>query len=111
MNAIAARKSSTEARVDMMKYWMQKHARHPERMSEKYTCCAAMGNIGAGADNIGSPQQATFCYLLKADPVNLRSLRGGIEKAGAGWMSSTVVSHAESQKLPYPEAVWILPHV
>ena len=93
---IAARKENPEARVDMMEHWMTQHAKYPERMSEKDTFCAAIGNLGAGGDTLVSVQQAVFYYLLKEDPKHLQRLRKEIDKASADGLLSPVVSYAEA---------------
>ena len=105
MKNIAARKENPEARVDMMEHWMTQHAKYSERMSEKDIFCAAIGNLGAGGDMLGSVQRAVFYYLLKEDPKHLQRLRKEIDTASADGLLSPVVSYAGAQKLPFLQAV------
>ncbi|KAK3176126.1 hypothetical protein OEA41_007448 [Lepraria neglecta] len=102
---IAARKENPEARVDMMEHWMTQHVKYPERMSEKDNFCAAIGNLGAGGDTLGSVQQAVFYYLLKEDPKHLQRLQKEIKLASADGLLSPVVSYVEAQKLSFLQAV------
>ena len=72
-----------------MEHWMTRHAKYPERMSENDIFCAAIGNLGAGGDTLGSVQQAVFYYLLEEDPKHLQPLRKEIDTASAGGLLSS----------------------
>lgn len=104
LKAVAARKENTEARVDMMEHWMDQQARHPDRMTEHDVLCAAISNLGAGGETVGSVLQAFFYFLLNGDPVHLHQLRDEIDNAEAAGLLSSVVSNAEALKLPYLQA-------
>ena len=104
LKAVAARKKNTEARVDMMEQWKEQQRRHPDRMTEHDILCAAISNLGAGGETVGSVLQAFFYFLLKEDPLHLRNLREEIDNAEAAGLLSPVVSNAEALKLPYLQA-------
>ncbi len=73
LKAIAARKENPEARADMMEQWMRQQARHPDRMTEHDVLCAAIANLGAASETVGSVLQAFFYLLLKGDPLHLQN--------------------------------------
>lgn len=104
LRAVAARKENPETRVDMMEQWMEQQRRHPDRMTEHDVLCAAISNLGAGGETVGSVLQAFFYSLLKEDPIHLRRLRDEIDNAEAAGLLSPVVSNAEALKLPYLQA-------
>ena len=104
LKAVAARKRNTEARVDMMEQWKDQQRRHPDRISEHDILCAAIANLGAGGDTVGSVLQAFFYFLLKEDPLYLQNLREEIDNAETAGLLSPVVSNVEALKLPYLQA-------
>lgn len=104
VKAVAARKENTEARVDMMEQWKEQQRRHPDRLTEHDILCAAIANLGAGGETVGSVLQAFFYFLLKEDPLHLRNLREEIDNAETAGLLSPVVSNAEALKLPYLQA-------
>ncbi len=104
LKAIAARKENPEARADMMEQWMRQQARHPDRMTEHEVLCAAIANLGAASETVGSVLQAFFYLLLKEDPLHLQKLHEEINTADAAGRLSRVVSNAEALKLPYLQA-------
>lgn len=104
LKAITARKENPEARVDMMEQWMEQQRHHPDRMTEHDVLCAAISNLGAGGETVGSVLQAFFYFLLKEDPVHLRLLRKEIDSAESAGLLSPVVANAEALKLPHLQA-------
>ena len=104
LKAVAARKENTKARVDMMEQWKEQQRRHPDRMTDHEILCAAIVNLGAGADTVWSVLQAFFYFLLKEDPLHLQNLRKEIDNAETAGLLSPVVSNAEALKLPYLQA-------
>lgn len=73
-------------------------------MTEHDVLCAAISNLGAGGETVGSVLQAFFYYLLKEDPVHLSRVRDEIDTAESAGLLSPVVSNAEALKLPYLQA-------
>ena len=101
--ALNERKRSTEARVDMVEYWMNAQAKHPERMSEKDIMCAVAANVGAGGDTVAIGLQAFFYFLLK-HPIHLARLREEIDASNSRGELSPVVTLAQAQNLPCLQA-------
>ena len=103
--AVAARKTDTEPRRDMMQHWLERREKDPESMTEQMVLCAALQNVGAGGDTAGSVLQAFFYFLLKEDERFLKRLRAEIDTSNARGELSKVVSYAEAQRLTYLQAV------
>ena len=101
IDCIAARKTHTEARVDMMEHWMIQHGKSPERFSEKDMFSTVISTLGAGGGTMGSVLEAFFYFLLREDTKYLQRLQKEIDDA----KTSTIISFSEAQQLPYLQAV------
>ena len=100
VNSLAARKAHSMPRVDMTQHWLEQHQNHPERFSERDLFSTVIGTFGAGGGTVGSVLQAFFYFLLK-NPVYYERLKQEIDSS----QLSRVVSFAETQRLPYLQAV------
>ena len=77
LKAIAARKENPETRADMMEQWMRQQARHPDRMTEHDVLCAAIANLGAASETVGSVLQAFFLPFAQGrSPSSAKAPRG-----------------------------------
>ena len=100
VKSLAARKAHSMPRFDMTQHWLEQHQNHPERFSERDLFSTVIGTFGAGGGTVGSVIQAYFYFLLK-NPIYYERLKQEID----GSQLSKVVSFAETQRLPYLQAV------
>lgn len=109
MATIAERKANPEIRRDMVEQWTERYESVKEKpgvMEEKEILCAAIANVGAGADTVSATMQAVFHYLIRA-PEWYGKVKGEIDAAfdrGELGTVTSVPAYADTQKLPILQA-------
>lgn len=86
-----------------MQRWLDVRAKYPDRMAESELFAAAVGNIGAGADTVGTTAQALVYYLLR-HPEYLQRVRDEIDAVQVRGELSAIVQYHEAQNLPFLQA-------
>lgn len=88
-----------------MEHWLQNHRKHPDKISFRDIQAVTSTNVGAGSDTISCSAQSFIYHMIR--------LPGAWERARAeildaqesrGDCKGSVVSFADSQKLPYLQA-------
>lgn len=108
MATIKSRKENPEIRRDMVEQWTERYESVKDKgiMEEKEILCAAIANIGAGADTVSATMQAFFHFLIRS-PEWYAKVHKEIDEAferGELGTVKTIPSYADTQKLPILQA-------
>lgn len=110
---IKSRKENPEVRRDMVEQWTERYAAVKDKglMEEKEILCAAIANIGAGADTVSATMQAVFHFLIRS-PEWYAKLQKEIDDAferGELGTVNQIPEYAATQKLPILQACVSIP--
>ena len=101
----SAREDDLHRRPDFLSRFLTLSAENPEPMTDKQILANLFANINAGSDTIATTTRAIFYYLLR-NPATLEKLYEELDTAyKSGDLSLPYVTLAETQSLPYLEAV------
>ena len=92
-------------RPDFLSRFLTLSEENPEPMTDKQILANLFANINAGSDTIATTTRAIFYYLFK-NPATLKKLYEELDTAHeSGNLSLPYITLAETQSLPYLEAV------
>ena len=104
IEAVNDRGSTKSDRSDFLTRFLQKHKEDPADMSMEAVMTICFGNIGAGSDTTAISLRAMIYFLFK-HPRKLACLRKEIDDMSDKGLISDPITFAESNRMPYLQAV------
>lgn len=95
----------TKTNMDFVQTFLAKHEANPEVFTPYHIQSGCMANMVAGSDTTAISLSAVMYYLLK-NPATMRTLRNEIDQFDKQGRLSHVPTFAESQQMPYLQAVF-----